>query len=82
MKEHEYDIDKIVLWTLHKYYGWGAVRLKKFWRLMVTSEEVLKEMYGLDEVPTDFLCDISLESCGVNVEKWAKELDLERNKGL
>lgn len=80
MDFHSFDIDKAVLYILHKHFGFGYTRLKRFWKHLRLIEDELKQAYG-DIATWDFLADISLNDIGVNVEAWERELLIESAKG-
>lgn len=70
-KEYQLDIDTMVLWTLHQCYGWGATRLKRFYRDMMKEHLRMREFYELDDLyPERF----KLKEKGVDVEAWYEEL--------
>lgn len=80
MEQHEFDIDKVVLYVLHKHFGFGYTRLKRFWKHLRLIEDELKQAYG-DISTWDFLADISLKDIGVDVEAWEREIQIKKEKG-
>jgi len=69
-KEMESDIDAMVLYTLHKYLGFGPARLRKFWESLSTAHDDLIKYYEMEDFP--WLCKHELKKIGVDVERWPK----------
>lgn len=68
-KAHSNDVDAVVLWTLHKYFGFGVSRLKRFYdALSAEHSELIKHYEMPDDVP--WLCKEKLKAIGVDVEEW------------
>jgi hypothetical protein len=65
------DIDTMVLWSLHRYLGFGAKRLRQFYEEMVTEHKAMREYYQMDEMYPE---RYKLKEIGVDVEAWQKEL--------
>ena len=68
------DIDTCVLWCLHVRYGWGAVRLKRFYQDLFDEHKRVREFYDIDDVYPE---RIKLKVIGVDVEAWYDELFTE-----
>lgn len=68
--------DAMVLWTLHRMYGFGKKRLREFWVKYSEAERELQEYYrtnslNLDGVrETEFYVVENLKRIGVDIEKW------------
>lgn len=70
------DMDAAVMWALHKEFGFGAKRLRRFFNAFSTVHEELREHYQLDDDTNTWLCRHLLkEKVGVDVEAWEKEFD-------
>lgn len=73
-KQHSKDIDVLVLWTLHKYFGFGAGRLKRFFNALAKEHSELLDHYEMpDDIP--WLCDQKLKEVGVDIDEWYKEVE-------
>lgn len=69
-EEHAKDFDATVLWALHETFGFGAERLKRFYRAYQAEYKRLREYYQLEEsdgVP--WLCRRKLAEIGVDVDE-------------
>lgn len=78
-KQYFLDMDAAVLWALHKEFGFGAKRLRRFFDRFSVIHEELRDYYQLDDDTNTWLCRYLLQSnVGVDVEAWEKELE-EKN---
>ena len=66
------DVDRAILYTLHKHYGFGVKRLREFWELIQQTHDDLVKKY---EMPGEFnwLVDTKLKEIGVDVDAWNSE---------
>ena len=68
------EIDATVLWILHKEFGFGHDRLKKFHELFGTDLNALCERYELTDNSDElWLCTHKLKEDGIDIEQWNKE---------
>lgn len=75
-KSYFLDMDAAVLWALHKEFGFGLKRLRRFFERFSTIHEDLREYYQLDDDTNTWLCRYLLKrDVGVDVEAWEKEFD-------
>ena len=65
------DIDTCVLWCLHVCFGWGAVRLKRFYQALFEEHKRVREYYDIDDPYPERM---KLKEIGVDVEAWYDEL--------
>lgn len=70
-KQFTLDIDTMVLWTLHKCYGFGPKRLKEFYLNMFREHLRMREFYEMDELYPE---RHKLKEKGVDIETWFSEL--------
>lgn len=70
-KQFTLDIDTMVLWTLHKCYGFGPKRLKKFYLSMFKEHLRMRKFYEMDELYPE---RHKLKEKGVDIEVWFNEL--------
>ena len=75
-KEHDADIDALILYTLMSRYGWRKKRLKQFWEAFLVEHNALRDFYQMDE-PGDgeWLAHRKLREIGVDVKEWYKEVN-------
>lgn len=65
------DMDTCVLWCLHVCFGWGKVRLKRFYQALFEEHKRVREFYDIDDVYPE---RIKLKEIGVDIEAWYDEL--------
>jgi len=71
-KRYTLDLDTMVLWTLHKYYGFGRTRLREFYLRMFKEHLYMRNRYELDDMyPERFKLK---EECGLDMEELYSEL--------
>lgn len=70
--KHGDNIDAVVLYTLHKDFGFGPRRLRQFYESVKQNYTELVKHY---EMPDDypFICKTKLKDIGVDIEAWNKE---------
>lgn len=69
-----FDMDAAVLWVLHRKFGFGKKRLRRFFEEFAASHEELRQYYELDDDDNGiWLCRKQLKEYGVDVEAWEKE---------
>lgn len=72
-KKHTREIDAIILWTLHEKFGWGEVRLKRFYDEFSKEFENLLGRYEVDVSDGVWLCTKRLKELGIDLEEWEKD---------
>lgn len=70
-KQFALDVDTMVLWTLHKHYGFGPKRAKEFYTLMFKEHQHMREYYEMDDLYPE---RHKLKEAGIDVEAWFNEL--------
>lgn len=65
------DIDSTYLWALHSVYGWGAKRLKDFYRAVFLEHLRMRKHYEVDDLYPERM---KLKEIGVDVESWYDEM--------
>lgn len=70
-KEYQLDMDTMVLWSLHKFAGWGPKKLRDFYFFMFNEHLRMREFYELDDLYPE---RHKLKEKGVDLEAWYKEL--------
>lgn len=70
-RKYDCDYEAMILWVLHRYYGFGKVRLLKFHDVLVKELRELQQYYDMDDVY--YPARMYLKDLGVDVEKLHKE---------
>ena len=65
------DMDAMILWILHKQFGFGKDRLRRYFDGYVTEIRSLQDHYGED---ASYMMREGLKRIGVDIEKWEREL--------
>ena len=73
------DVDCMVLWTLHRYLGFGVKRLHDFYLAMAAEHRRMREFYEMDDLYPERL---KLKELGADVEQWQKEVLANEPKTL
>ena len=74
-EQYFHDMDAAVLWALHKEFGFGAKRLRRFFDRFAVIHEDMRSYYQLDDTTNTWLCRYLLKrDVGADVEAWEKEL--------
>lgn len=71
------DLDSTVLYVLHKTFGFGKKRLRRFWEALIKNHDELSKYYEIDHEDNTWLLRRKLKEIGVDVEAWYKELEGE-----
>lgn len=66
------DIQTMLMWTMHKYYGFGKKRLERFYITFLREYEEMCEFFGTDEV---FPAEYKLREIGIDVDELQKKYD-------
>lgn len=69
------DFDSTVLYVLHRTFGFGKKRLRRFWEAFIANHDELRKYYQMDSEDNAWLCRRKLKEIGVDVEAWYKEFD-------
>lgn len=72
-KEFSAEAESVQLWILHEFFGFGEGRLRRYWELIHTSQEELRERYLLEDGETPWLCKMKLKEYGIDVDKWIED---------
>lgn len=75
-KNYYLDMDAAVLYSLHKTFGFGKKRLRRFFDAFAVQHEELREFYQLNDDTNTWICRYLLKrDVGVDVEAWEKEFE-------
>lgn len=66
------DYDTYVFWILHKSFGFGPVRLRRFFKEYIT--EIRKEQNTYRDLTAEKMREALKHNIGVDVEAWEKEV--------
>lgn len=68
---HSLEMSALVLYCLHKEFGFGPKRLKKFHDSFITSIEDLVKRYEMTDSDMVWLCMFKLkDECGIDIKEW------------
>lgn len=65
------DIEAMVLWTLHKFNGFGTKRLLEFREHFIEEAKSLRDSYEMDDIT--YPAKYYLKQMGIDIEKLYKE---------
>lgn len=71
------NMDASALWALHKTFGFGKKRLRRFYDAFIEERKVLERHYEMDG-EADYLCRTKLKEIGVDIEAWNDEFEKKR----
>lgn len=66
------DVQTMLMWVLHKHYGFGKKRLEQFYITFLREYEDMCKFFETDEV---FPAEYKLREIGIDVEELAKKYD-------
>lgn len=74
--KHEDEIDSLILWQLHEQFGFGKVRLKRFFHGFKRLYNELRQRYEMSDDDYIWLVTTKLKDIGVDVREWKNEEDV------
>ena len=78
-RKNAIEVDALVLWTLHEVFGFGPIRLKRFYDAFAPAMNELTERYEMDECDQVWLCTHLLENYldkyDISFDDWRGEDD-------
>ena len=72
-RQHQLEIEALVIRNLRRVTGWGETRLKRFYDSFDMGLDELVKTYEMDEVDTPWLCMRELKEEGFDIEQWHRE---------
>lgn len=72
-EKHEKEIDAIVLWTLHREFGFGEKRLKRLYNAVKREYAELRKRYSSGDDSVLWVCSAKLERLGIDLDEWERE---------
>ena len=70
-KEKCLDVDTVILWILHKQFGFGPIRLRKYFDAYIL--EVKKQQEKYKDLTAEKMREALKHNIGVDVEAWERE---------
>ena len=67
------DVDYMILKILHDHFGFGPVRLRKFYEVFQKENNALKSHYEMEDAGV-YIARKEMNALGCNVEEWGKEM--------
>ena len=69
----EKEIEIVTLYALHEEFGFGKVRLHRFYKSFAKTFNDLIKRYEMDQTDGIWLCEKMLSDHGVDLNKWRDE---------
>ena len=66
------DFDYMVMKLLHDHFGFGPVRLRRFYDLFINDNEALIKHYEMPDAGV-YIARKEMDAIGCNIEKWNQE---------
>lgn len=73
------NMDASILWTLHRTFGFGKKRLRRFYEAFSKERTALEEHYEMGG-EANYLCRVQLKKIGVDIDAWNKEFDRRQRR--
>ena len=71
-REFTDDFDYMVMKLLHDHFGFGPVRLRRFYDLFINDNEALIKHYEMPDAGV-YIARKEMDAIGCNIEKWNRE---------
>ena len=72
-KEYSRNMEACVLYVLYDVFGYGPIRLRRFYDAFVRTHQDLQKRYEFDTKDTNWLCRHKLEQMGIDLDQWERE---------
>ena len=72
-RKNELEMDSVILWVLHERFGFGEMRLRKFFDSYAVELDALEKRYEMGDEDMAWLCRYKLKEYGIDLAKWSKE---------
>ena len=66
------DVDYMIMHILHKHFGFGATRLKRFHEAFITENDGLVKHYEIPDAGV-YIARRDMNAIGCNIEAWNNE---------
>ena len=71
-REFADDVDYMILHILHRHFGFGPTRLRRFYEAFIIDNEALIKRYEMSDAGT-YIARKEMNAIGCNVEQWNNE---------
>ena len=71
-REFADDVDYMILHILHRHFGFGPTRLRRFYEAFIVENEALIKRYEMSDAGT-YIARKEMNAIGCNVEQWNNE---------
>lgn len=71
-REFADDVDYMILHILHKHFGFGLTRLRRFYEAFIVDNEALIQHYEMPDAGT-YIARKEMDAIGCNVKQWNDE---------
>lgn len=71
-KQFADDVDYMIMRILHKHFGFGPTRLRRFYDIFIEENNSLMQHYELADAGA-YVARKEMNDIGCNVEEWNKE---------
>lgn len=72
-RNHDLEIEAIIIRQLRRLTGWGETRLKRFYEGFDVELNALIERYEMGGSDAPWLCIQELKSEGIDIEQWHRD---------
>ena len=66
------DADYMVMYILHRHFGFGPTRLRRFYNLFIEDHDALVKHYEMADADV-YIARKEMNAIGCNIEKWNSE---------
>jgi hypothetical protein len=66
-----------MMWALHREFGFGAGRLRRFARRYKAAWTELRDYYDVGDLDTPYMAKVQLAKIGVDLAAWEREEQAE-----
>ena len=71
-REFADDVDYMILYILHRYFGFGLIRLRRFYEAFIVENEALIKHYEIPDAGV-YISRKEMNAIGIDFEKWNQE---------
>ena len=71
-KEFVDDFDYMIMYILHKHFGFGLTRLRRFYDIFASENDAIVKHYEMPDAGV-YVARQEMDAIGCNIEKWNSE---------
>ena len=71
-REFSDDVDYMIMHVLHRHFGFGLGRLRRFYDLFAAENDALVKRYDMSDAGV-YIARKEMNEIGCNIEKWNSE---------